>query len=527
MPSAPARILVVDDDQTACTALAKFLVTEGFDVTTASDGESALAEAKRDLPDLVITDLTMPRMGGIELCGHIHALDPELPLLIITATPDTSSAVASLRAGADDYLTKPVDLDALLHRIERTLERRRAKNEVTRLREEMRSVNERLVLSSIREQQNAEAADRAHAQLNSLLENLSDGVLIADRHGHILMTNRAAHEMWLSERVIDDVHQLDPLQMLHADGTVCPLDERPLARALRGEVVDRSELLCVRGDAETRRLLMSGTNVRDAAGNVDLAIVVFSDVTDLRRLERQREEYLALIAHDLRGPLNTIVMSADFLKHTIETKMQVNATPILERLAGNALRMNAMIEELLESTTLESQRGIRLVKRPCDLQALVTGIIDALDDASRRRIVLETNETTACVLAEPQKIERAITNIISNALKYSPKDAMVRVVLGQRNDDVVLEVVDHGLGIAAAHVPRLFERYYRAPTGGSISGLGLGLYIAGLIIEAHGGRIEVASNVGTGSTFTLFLPLYPAPCASETSARTANVTLTR
>ncbi|MEO8800134.1 MAG: response regulator, partial [Polyangiaceae bacterium] len=290
-PSTPARILVVDDEQAACTALAKFLVAEAFDVTTASDGEAALTEAKRELPDLVITDLTMRRMGGIELCGHIHALDPELPVLVITANPDTSSAVASLRAGADDYLTKPVDLDALLHRIERTLERRRAKNEVTRLREEMRSVNERLVLSSIREQQNAEAADRARTQLNSLLENLSDGVLIADREGRILMTNRAAHEMWLSERVVDDVRQLDSLQMLRVDGAVCPFEERPLTRALRGEMVDRSELLCVRGDAETRRLLMSGTNVRDPAGNVDLAIVVFSDVTDLRRLERQRDEY--------------------------------------------------------------------------------------------------------------------------------------------------------------------------------------------------------------------------------------------
>ncbi|MEO8799825.1 MAG: sensor histidine kinase, partial [Polyangiaceae bacterium] len=172
--------------------------------------------------------------------------------------------------------------------------------------------------------------------------------------------------------------------------------------------------------------------------------------------------------------------------------------------------------------TLESQRGIRLVNRACDLRGLVTGIIDALDDASRRRIVLETNETMACVLAEPQKIERAITNIISNALKYSPEKETVRVVLGQRNGDVFLEVVDHGLGIAASHVPRLFERYYRAPTGGSFSGLGLGLYITGLIVEAHGGRIEVASNIGTGSTFTLLLPLYPASSALET-----NVTLTR
>ncbi len=154
------------------------------------------------------------------------------------------------------------------------------------------------------------------------------------------------------------------------------------------------------------------------------------------------------------------------------------AAPIVERLERNALRMNAMIAELLESATLDSN-GIKLLKEPSDLGEMVNGILRDLNDASRRRVLFEADGTVAPVLVEPAKIDRAITNLITNALKYSPADAPVRVFLTRSGENVVLEVVDQGIGIAAAHVPKLFERYYRAPTGSGFSGLGLGLYITG------------------------------------------------
>ena len=331
----------------------------------------------------------MPGMNGVELCRRLHELKPDLPVIVMTAHSDTSFVVESLRAGVEDYLFKPLDLEMLLHRVERALGRREAKVELARLADEMRAVNERLVLSSVREQENAEAAERHRAQLGALLENLSDGVVIVDGEGRVLMVNRAAHAASLGGLPVADVHQINALEALRLDGTPCPVDERPIMRALRGEVFDGYEILRVRGEGDVRRLITSGTNVRGEGGSIELAIVVFRDVTELRRLERERDEYVALISHDLRGPLNNILMAAKLLEQPADAKRHPEDARIVEQIARNAKRMNGMIADLLESTTLESE-GVKLHKKPCDLGAIVAGIVHDLDDAHRRRIVFES-----------------------------------------------------------------------------------------------------------------------------------------
>jgi len=501
-----ARILVVDDDPSACRAVAAVLRAEGFQVSSAHDGPSALVEATRAPPDVVITDLAMPAMDGLQLCHHLRELDPNVTIIVVTGQSETSYAVASLRAGVEDFLTKPLDLDALAHRLERTLERRRAKVALATLMDQLRSTNERLVLSSIREQENAEAAELHRAQLSALLEKLSDGVIIAEPGGRIVMVNRAAQEVWHQGEPFTDVRELHRLDVLRPDGTSCPVDDRPLPRALRGEVFDRCEILLrVGASGDVQRLVASGTSVRGADGSVELAIVVFKDVTELRELERQRAEFIGLVTHDLRGPLNNILMSASLLKDMTDAKEPFDIAPMIDRLTRNAQRMSGMITELVESAALESKR-VELLKAPCDLREIVTRVVQDLDDASRQRIVLDSAAAPARVLAEPSKIERAVANLVTNALKYSPEDAAVRITLGRRAEEIVLEVADRGIGITEAQQRRLFERYYRAPSGKHVAGLGLGLYITGLLVEAHGGRMEVASEVGKGSVFTMFLP---------------------
>lgn len=300
-----AHVLVIDDDAIERDAVTDLLRTNGFSISTASDGEAALAEAIRVPPDLVIMDLTMPRVGGLDLCRRLREVNPDLPVIIVTKQSDTSSVIASWRTRVDDYLGKPLDGNELLYRIERTMERRHLEVELARLAEETSAINERLVLSSLREQENAEAAELQRAQFSALLENLSEGVVIADGSGRIMMANRAAHEMWLGEQVVDDVRELNRLEALHVDGTPCPVDERPLTRALRGEKFERCEQLFVRADGEVRQLLATGTNVRGAEGNVELAIVVFRDVTERRQtgeaLRASEERHRALFLHGLTG----------------------------------------------------------------------------------------------------------------------------------------------------------------------------------------------------------------------------------
>ena len=351
--TASSTILLVDDDEGARGAIGKLLSADGYTVSTASHGEAALSEAQRKLPDVVLTDLEMPRMNGVELCKRLHEIDRALPVIVMTAHSDIQTAIESLRAGADDYLIKPLQYEAVLWRVERALSRR------------------------------AEA----------------------------------------------------------------------------------------------------------------------------KRREQQREEYLALISHDLLNPLSNILMCAGLLKQSAASQGRLADVKLADRAAHNAERMAAMLEELRETTSLES-RGAPLKLVTCDLRALVAGVVDGMDDARSRRIRVDADAAAPhYVLAETSRLERVVTNLLTNALKYSGEEAPIEVAVSRSGETIQLAVADRGMGIAAEDVEVLFDRYYRTTAGKArASGLGLGLYIARLIVEAHGGRIDVASEVGRGSTFRVTLP---------------------
>jgi PAS domain S-box-containing protein len=508
------RILVVDDDAGSRTALETLLLVDGFETSRAADGEAALADAARELPDLVLTDLQMPLMDGVQLCQRLHEIDRDLPVIIMTAHSDMQSVIDSLRAGAEDYLLKPVLADAVLWCVKRALGRRAAAREHELLR---RTLNERLVLSSIREQEHADAEALQRAQLNALLENLSEGVAIAEPDGRIVMINAAARAMLGFWNEAPSIRALHALEARDLEGRILEARERPLLRALLGGQFTDYEILRVRPDGERRRIVSTGTSVKDADGKVALAIVVFRDVTELRRLELQRDEHLALISHDLRNPLSTVLMALSMLgsaeQHRSAEQPDSQQFPLsrrvklVERAERNARRMGAMLDELTDAMKLAA-RGVELCREPCDLRALVAGVIDSLDDARAQRISIETDPaSTYRVLGDASRLERVVANLLTNALKYSADDAPVIARLANEGGSVAIDVVDRGIGIAPESVQLLFGRYYRTTAGkAQASGLGLGLYISRLIVEAHGGKVAVSSEVDKGSTFRVTLP---------------------
>jgi PAS domain S-box-containing protein len=350
-----------------------------------------------------------------------------------------------------------------------------------------------------------------------LLENLSEGIAIADASGRLRMINAAARAiLGVGDEELGDIDALQPYEAQDLDGRSLRLEERPLARALRGEEFKDHEVVRIRPNGERRRVVSAGTSVRDRNGKVAFAIIVFRDVTELRRLEQQRDEYLALIAHDLRNPLGVVLMSVAAMKRSMEEKTVPRAPlaagmNLAERAERNAKRMVVMLDELREATSLEAQ-GVAQEGVACDLRELVANVVDSIDDARARRITIVTDDTSPCVvLADAPRLERVIANLLTNALKYSAEEAPVNLRLAREGSDVVLDVVDRGIGIAPESAKRLFERYFRTTAGKArAGGLGLGLYIARLIVEAHGGRIDVSSEVGKGSTFRLVLPSHAA-----------------
>jgi PAS domain S-box-containing protein len=504
------HLLIVDDDEDTRVVLEVFLRAEGYAVSTASSGEAALVEAARAPPDIVLTDLHVGPIDGIDLCRRLHQMQEELPVIVMTGSSDPQAVIESFRAGARDYLIKPATYETVLEALERAIARRAARAERETL---YRRLNERLVLSSLREQERAEAEAMGRmaeaqqlAQLNALLQNLTEGVVIANASGRLLMVNGAARAiLGFGDRDLGTAGALGALQVHDPQGRPLGREQLCLQRALRGEQFEDFEVLGTRPNGERRHIVSTGTNVKDDSGKVALAIVVFRDITESKRLEQRRDEYLGLMSHDLRGPLNALLVFISGMTRAMgQTGIPVG---LAERAERNVMRMKAMLDELTEATTLQS-RGVALQHAACDLAMLVAGVLDGMDDETARRVKVEADDASSYgVLGDRSRLERVVANLLTNALKYSAADSAVTVRLAGKRSEVELSVSDQGIGIAPESVEMLFDRYYRTREGKErTSGLGLGLYIARLIVEAHGGRIHVSSEVGKGSTFSVILP---------------------
>lgn len=377
------------------------------------------------------------------------------------------------------------------------------------LADQLREVNERLVIAGLREQELADQA-RTHAeQLDALVRSMNGGVVILNAEGDVTLVNAWASAMMELDKAGVPIrcHIQHGLDFRYPDDTPLRPEDNPFACAMRGERFTNVERILVRSDESRVRLSFNGSAIpNEATGSVDLAIVVFQDVTELRRLEQLRADYASLISHDLRAPLNAIMGYAELLDRRARSEGQHEASEQARRIGVAAGRMNAMIDDLVESTRLESG-AVVLDRRPIDPVQLIEELVERIGSPEeRRRLRVEVAGRLPTVLIDPHRIERAVTNLLTNALKYSPSDEDVIIRLERRTRDLLLSVTDRGPGIPPELLPKVFERFY---TGSDATGrgIGLGLYIARLIVEAHGGRIWAESEEGRGTTVRMVLPL--------------------
>lgn len=385
----------------------------------------------------------------------------------------------------------------------------KAQAERERLLAEVQAANQQLAIITAQARQSAAEAERQAAQLSALLGSVTDAIAIVDAAGKVLLRNQAAIRLTgvTLEQAPDLGRYFEAVRVLWPDGTPMLAGQRPFDLLLRGEPVANLEYVLERRDGFRRRVVASGGIVRDERGEVALAIAVTRDVTELRRLEESREEFVSLISHDLRQPLTVINGMAQWLRQRLAGASMAREATTAERVLASGRRMAVMIQDLVDSSRLEAGK-LELVREPTDLPRLLQDIAGRLgtpEDQARLRI--EAAESLPLVLADAERLERAVVNLITNAWKYSPGEASVVVRAEYDDDAVVVSVNDQGVGIPPEDLGRVFERYYRAETGKKTEGLGLGLYITRLIVAAHGGRIWVESELGKGSTFSFALPL--------------------
>jgi signal transduction histidine kinase len=238
-------------------------------------------------------------------------------------------------------------------------------------------------------------------------------------------------------------------------------------------------------------------------------------ISQMRETLKMREEFLAAAAHDLRNPITIIKARAQLLKRQVTMVAAPNTVQLVENAASiesNATRMTAMVGELLDLARLQSGQPLRLDRRPTDLVAIVRQTVaDHQQRTNRHRICIETTERELMGSWDPVRVTRVLSNLLENAIKFSPEGGDIVVTVGHDAhalDYAMFQVQDFGVGISEADLSRVFERFFRGRNVvGRIAGTGIGLNAAYHIVQAHGGTIDVVSQEGAGSTFTVRLPI--------------------
>jgi len=352
---------------------------------------------------------------------------------------------------------------------------------------------------------------RQIARLDAVIASVPDGLAVYDPQGRIVRMNGVAEDLLgfaLGEHTMPVSEQVARLRAETPEGRPFPVDETPLARALRGQVAQNVVMVLHRPDGQALWTLVSAAPIRTPDGTLLGAVAAFRDVTAQHELEEQREDILRAISHDLRSPLSAILGHAQLLSRQLEKANLERERSSAEAIAVSAERMNAMIGDLVDTARLESGQ-LRLNRQALGLRSFIADLLHRLGPAIEiGRICVEVPEALPPVSADPDRLERILTNLLSNALKYSPPGTQVLVTAQQRDGEIVTAVSDRGPGIPPEELRRLFQRYARTSVGEARrDGLGLGLYITRKLVEAHGGRIWVESQVGVGSTFFFSLPV--------------------
>ena len=341
-----------------------------------------------------------------------------------------------------------------------------------------------------------EAAESERRRLAAILSSTADAIIVTDSRNRIVLINPAAEQIYgiVGSRAVGM-----PLTEAIADEPLHDL----FARALNAEGGLAEEVPSPDG----RVLYASVSPISGAEGQIIGRVAVMRDITYLKELDNMKSEFVATVSHDLRSPLT-------FMRgYTTMISMVGQVTPkqeeFIRKILGGIDQMTALIDDLLDIGKIEA--GIGVDMGPCRLQAIVLVAVDSLRaraEAKGLRLDLNVPDDLPPMIGDEVLLRQAVTNLVDNAIKYTPAPGTVEVGITTQDDYLVIWVKDSGIGIAPADQRRLFEKFYRIKRRDTIAikGTGLGLAIVKSIVERHHGRVWVESQLGKGSTFYIALP---------------------
>ena len=470
-----ATVWVVDDSALDAQRAAGALSAD-YDVLVLSDGVAAVERLSNgETPDILVLDWVMPGMTGIEVCGFVRSPQCQfrrLGILLLTGTRSSEEVVEALSAGANDFLCKPYlepELRARVHALMRT---------------------QRLLAQ----------LEHSEASYRTLLAKSPDALLAVSADGKIAFANEEA-ALLFGEPAANLVG--------HSGRELLPSFDPD-------ELAPHPEKTVVLPDVTIRERVVAPIIKTLGRPHAFAATISLRDVTDSRREQDRRLDFYSTVAHDLRSPLSAILLRCSLMQRGKHGLLPLAVLDDVRKIEQSVRSLVTLVNDFLDLARLEGA-GLKLDLKQVSLGKMVSRIVEdlaPLADAGQLELTFVPPAEEVNVVADGLRLTQVLSNLLANALKFTPPGGRVSVVIQGRPGAVDVGVADTGPGIPAQALPHIFDRFTRADNTHQVTGSGLGLMIVRQVIEAHGGSVWVDSREGVGSTFWFRLNT-----AAQTEAR--------
>jgi PAS domain S-box-containing protein len=500
------RVLQIEDNESDAALNIRALERAGFEVSfeiVSTAEEMADALAKQTF-DLVLSDHNLPQFDSPSALAIFKDKGLDVPFIIISGAIGEETAVQLMKSGAQDYVMK-----GNLARLAPVVERELRDAEIRRQRKQS---EEKLRISEERFRQVAEIA--------------GEMIWEVDTHLRYLYVNPVAEMLtgYKAEELVGTMHLFD----------LVPAEDRQDYAARLFEIFKNRQP--IKAFSSSRRckdgrviiLETSATPMLDNSGKLLGYRGTDTDITQRKQMEfkimdlyhkemqhsKQLQEeaevktlFINVLAHELRNPLTAVVVSADILQDTENLTEQMKAR-LIKNIYDSSKTLTSRLDELLDLARY-SKGTFELKRRTVDAQSFLREVIERFQPNLEKRgqkLIVDISPELRTMNVDTSRLEQVIINLLSNASKYSPDNSQIVMKAGINNKALYFEIVDQGMGISAEDQSKIFQPYYRSNKNKGIPGIGLGLAISNKIVEAHGGKISLASRVGQGSTFSIQIP---------------------
>ena len=486
------RVLVVDDEQDIRDASERILTRIGFQVLTAHRGDVALEILQKEGASIVLLDLKMPGMDGIEVLERIREMDEEILVIVITGYATVETAIEAMKLGAYDFISKPFEPDQMRIIVNRACERIRLTRQAEKLKEERRRT-----LSDL---------DTEKSRIHTIVEYIPNGVIVTNTRGQVALMNPAFRQLLDLDPGLKTGKQIEDYV---PDKGLCDL----VMEISQGKHVDYDDIPGYEfALSDEKYLLAKGQPVLGERKECLGAVVNVVDITAMKVLDQLKSEFVAKVSHELRSPLSTIHEQLALVIKDIVGEVPEHDQHILARAKEKTQGLISLISDLLDLSRIEE--GIIFHEpKPVRLEELLKNIVDFLNTRANGKgqsLTLELPDDPLPELAaDTLALESIFGNLITNAINYTQEGGEIRVEVDMAGINVRVKVTDNGFGIADNYLDKIFERFYRVKDEKTryITGTGLGLPIVKGLVDSMGGFIDVESTPGKGTTFTVLLPI--------------------